>query len=155
MNASKALKPISVYEAPEPDSALSRAFLKIVIGSTALGLGCLAAAVEALRQDTGGFAFHVSAGTFVAFAVGLAAGLYYWKLAAKSPLAARVATAFLVLAGIGGFLYPLRFVPSDKMGEIATGLGVAACAISIGAVLLWRLKLFFDADDAAVQTKKS
>jgi thiosulfate reductase cytochrome b subunit len=140
---------------PQPAAALSRGFYKIVMGSTALALGCMAAAVEALRRNAAGFAFQVSVWTFVAFAVGLAAGLLYWKLAARSLLAVRLGTAFLVLAGVGGFLYPLRFVPADKMADIAAGLGLAVCAISMGAFLLWRMKRFFDKDNAAVETKKA
>jgi hypothetical protein len=147
------LNPSQTYVIPQPEGDLSRAFFKIVVGSTALGLGCMAAAMEALRQDVGGFSFQVSAGTFMAFAVGLAAALLYWKMAARSLAAVRVSSVILSLAGVGGFLYPLRFVPADKMTEIAIGLGAATCAISIGAFLLWRLKRFFDAESAVVETK--
>jgi hypothetical protein len=154
MKPNEVLKSVEADMMPQPEAALSRGLFKIVVGSTALGLGCLAAAIEALRRETGGFTFQVSAGTFVAFSLGLAAGLYYWKLAARSLLAARVGTALLLVAGIGGFLYPLRFVPADKMAEIGIGLGFAVSAISIGAFMLWRLKCFFDADDAAVEIKR-
>jgi hypothetical protein len=154
MKANEILKSAEVYVMPQPEAALSRGLFKIVVGSTALGLGCLAAAMEALRRDTGGFTFQLSARTFVAFSLGLAAGLYYWKLAARSLLAARVGTALLLLAGIGGFLYPLRFVPANKMAEIGIGLGFATSALSVGAFMLWRLKCFFDADDAAVEMKR-
>src|SRR5580692_9546158 len=118
MKTNEILKPAEIIEMPQPETALSRGFLKIVLGSTALALGCMAAAIESLRRDADGFTFQLSAGTLVAFVAGLAAGLYYWKLAAKGHWAARVGTALLVLAGVGGFLYPLRFVPADKMGEI-------------------------------------
>jgi hypothetical protein len=154
MKAKDALRTTELQIMPQPEAALSRGFYKIVLGSTALALGCMAAAAEALRRSASGFRFQLSVGTFVAFAVGMAGGLLYWKLAARSRLALRLGTTFLVLAGIGGFLYPLRFVPSDKMAEIAIGLGFAVCAISTVAFMLWRLKAFFDADNAAVETKK-
>jgi ABC-type uncharacterized transport system permease subunit len=154
MKANEALKPTEVLEMTPPEAAQSRSFFIIVRGSTALALGCMAAVLEALRRDADGFTIHVSAGTFVAFAAGFAAGLYFWKMAARSLLAARVGIALLLLAGLGGFLYPLRFVPSDKRADIATGLFVAACAVSTGAVLLWKMKRFFDKDAAAAETEK-
>jgi hypothetical protein len=60
----------------------------------------------------------------------------------------------LLVAGVGAFLYPLRFVRSDKMVEIAIGLAFATCALSMVALQLWKIKLFFDADDEAVEVKK-
>jgi hypothetical protein len=155
MKAQHTLKPAESNIMAQPEAALSRGFYKIVLGSTALALGCMAAAVQALRRSATGFTFRVSVWTFVAFAVGLAAGLLYWKLAARSVLAVRLGTTLLVLAGVGGFLYPLRFVPEDKWADIAIGLGFAVCAISTVAFLLWRMKCFFEADQAAVEIKKS
>ena len=138
---------------PPPETTLSRGLYKIVLGSTALALGGMAAALEALRPSATGFGFRISVWTFVAFAVGWAAGLLYWKLEARSRLAGRIGNAFLLLAGLGGFLYPLRFVPSDKKADIGIGLGLAVCALSMGAFLLWRMKRFFDKDNAAVERK--
>jgi hypothetical protein len=154
MKAKEALNTTEVHGLPQSADTLSRGFYEIARGATALALGCMAAALEMLRRNAAGFTFQVSVWTFVAFAVGLAAGLFYWKLAARSLPAVRLGTAFLVLAGIGGFLYPLRFVPKDKMADIAIGLGAAVCAISMGTFLLWRMKRFFDKDNAAVETKR-
>jgi len=140
---------------PDPDAALSRGFFRIVRASTALALGGMVAALEALRRSPVGFTFHVSVWTFVAFAAGCAAGLFYWRLAARSRLASRMGTALLLAAGVGGFLYPLRFVPADKMGEIAIGLSFAVCALTIVVFLLWRLKRFFEADNDAVEREKN
>jgi len=154
MSAHELLKPVQAPEMPQPQSAFDRGLFGIVLGSTALGLGCMAAAIQAVRRDAAGFRFQVSWGTLVAFAVGVAAGFLYWKLAAKSLLAARLGTAFLLLSGVGGFLYPLRFVPADKLADTAIGLGAATCAISTVAFLLWKLKRFFEADAAAAETKK-
>src|SRR5277367_3314749 len=102
----------------------------------------MAAALQALRSSADGFTFHVSVWTFVA-------------LAARSRLASRMGTALLLAAGVGGFLYPLRFVPANKMGEITIGLSFAVCALTMVAFLLWRLKLFFEADNDAVESKKN
>jgi hypothetical protein len=154
MKANVSLKPAGLSMLAQADASLSRAFFKIVVGSTALGLGFLAAAIEAVGRDVGGFTFQASAGTFVAFALGMAAGLYFWKVAVRSLWAVRAGSALLVLAGFGGFLYPLRFVPNDKMAEIGIGLGFAVCALSCGAFMLWRMKRFFDEDDAAEESNK-
>jgi hypothetical protein len=154
MKANEALKPVEMQTMPQPEATLGRALFKIVLGSTALALGCMAATLQSLQRGASGFTFHVSLGTIAAFALGMAAGLLYWKLAAGSLLAVRLGTAFLLLAGVGGFLYPLRFVRADKMSEIAIGLAFATCAISTVALMLWKMKRFFDADAAAVETDK-
>jgi hypothetical protein len=154
MKADESLKPARTKMMPQLEATLGRGLFRIVLGTTVLGLGCMAAALQALQRGSTGFTFRVSAWTFVAFAVGSAAGFLYWKLTASSLLAARLAAAMLLVAGVGAFLYPLRFVRSDKMVEIAIGLAFATCALSMVALQLWKIKLFFDADDDAVEDKK-
>jgi hypothetical protein len=154
MKANEATKPAEIQIMPQLEATLGRGLSKIVLGSTALALGCMAAALQSLQRGASGFTFHVSLGTFAACALGMAAGLLYWKLAAGTLWAVRLGTAFLLLAGVGGFLYPLRFVRADKMSEIAIGLAFATCAISMVALLLWKLKGFFDADAAAAEAKQ-
>jgi len=153
MKAKHPLELAEVQEASPGESSVSSVFAKIVRGSTALGLGFMAAAIESLRSKASGFTFQFSMGTVAAFALGAAAGLVFWKLAAGSRLASRAGAAFLLIAGLCGFLYPLRFVPPDHMADTAIGLSVAAGAVSIGGVLLWRMKRFFDEDDAAEVVK--
>jgi hypothetical protein len=154
MNANEPLKSAEVFATSQPEAALGGGLFKIVLGSTALALGCMAAALQALRRGTDGFKFQLSFGTFVAFAVGFAAGFLYWKLTVRSLFAARLGNTLLVLAGVGAFLYPLRFARPDKMSDIATGLGAASCAIALVALLLLKMKRFFDADTAAVEKKE-
>jgi hypothetical protein len=153
MRTNETQKPVEVPIMPQPEAFLGRGLFRIVLGSTALALGCMAATLQALQRGASGFTFQASLGTLAAFAVGMAAGLLYWKLAAGSLRAVRLGTAFLLLAGVGGFLYPLRFVRADKMSDIAVGLAIATCAVSLVALLLWKMKRFFDADAAAVETK--
>jgi hypothetical protein len=151
---SEVMKPAKVPLQLQPAASLSRVFSRIVRGSTALGLGCMAAAIESLRSDAAGFSFQVSLGTVAAFAAGAAVGLFYWKMASRSRLAAVGGAALLVLAGLAGFLYPLRFVPANKIAPIAIGLLLATCLILIWAFLLWRMNRFFVADDATMNPKK-
>ena len=122
MKASDVLEPNEPIVLPPSKAALGGVFYRIVVASTALGLGCMAAVFEALRQEAGGFTFRISAWTFVAFAVGAVAGILYWKMAARSLLAARVNTGAAVVIRSRWISYPLRFVPSDKMTDIAVGL---------------------------------
>src|SRR5580658_6805204 len=129
MKPNETLKPAKTKMMPQLEATLGRGLFRIVLGTTVLGLGCMAAALQALQRGSTGFTFRISAGTFVAFAVGSAAGFLYWKLTASTLLAARLGAAMLLVAGVGAFLYPLRFVRSDKMVEIAIGLGFATCAI--------------------------
>lgn len=143
-------KPAGGFEAQkaasEPEPKSTRDFLNIASLSTALAFGCVAATVESLRGDRSGFSFQISVGTFAAFVVGAVVAIIYWRLALRNSFAARSASFLLALAGIGAFLYPLRFVPSERLPEVAIGLGTATCAISIVVWLLWRVKRFLDAD---------
>jgi hypothetical protein len=128
----------------EPKS--SRDFFKIASISTAIGLGCAAASTESLRSSPVGFSFQITAGTFVAFAVGAAIGFFYWKLIAKSTTAARIGSVLLGLAGIGLFLYPLRFVPSGTLPDLTIGLLIATGALGTVGFIIWRIARFLDAD---------
>ena len=80
MKANETPKPADPYLLPQLEATLGRGLFNIVLGSTCLALGCMAAALQALRRGPSGFTFRLSAGTFVAFGVGLAAGCLYWKL---------------------------------------------------------------------------
>jgi hypothetical protein len=58
----------------------------------------------------------------------------------------RAAFAIVVLIGVGGFFYPLRFVPSEKMSQIFGGLGLAVIALSVVAGLLLMARRFFEGE---------
>jgi FtsH-binding integral membrane protein len=136
-----------VNQSPEgPDSRSTRDFLRIASASTALAFGCVAASMASLRGSAAGYSFEITVWTFVAFAVGALVAWWYWRLVAKNPRAARRASWLLALAGVGLFLYPLRYAQSDKLLEVAEGLGLAFCALAIVGWLLWRVKRFLDKD---------
>ena len=145
-NTLPALKPNNVAEKSDSESRSLRVFFKIASLGTALGLGAAAASTASLRSSAVGFSFQLSAGTFVAFAIGAAIALIYWKLVASNSKAARRGSILLALAGVGLFLYPLRFVPAGNLHDLIIGLILATCALSIAGFLLWRVKRFLDMD---------
>src|SRR4051794_11560672 len=118
---------------------------RVVTCSTALGFGCMFASLEALRPSPTGFSFEFSLRTVIAFAVGGAWVFPFWRFLFKNSSASgrkmkiiwAVGFAALAVLGIGAFLYPLRFVPREKLPEIRTGLITAFFALSGVVGLLW------------------
>jgi hypothetical protein len=130
-----------------------RWLFKIVSYSTASALGAVVASDQALIKDASGFSFHLSMGTPAAFAVGVLAGLIYWKIVFAGStggrvLLLRISSFLLLLGGVGAFLYPLRFLPTEKLPEVFVGLSTAAVALSLVAFVLWRFKKFFEQETA-------
>ncbi len=120
--------------------------LRIATVSTALAFGALAASTEALRSNAAGFCFQASFRTAVAAVIGGAGAVLYWKLAGRGLADARKGAWLLVLAGLGFFLYPLRFVSPEKLAETLQGLAFAVVALSTVGFMLWRVKRFLDED---------
>jgi asparagine N-glycosylation enzyme membrane subunit Stt3 len=134
-----------------PDS--DQAFFRFATGSTAVAFAVVFGAMESLRVSGSGFTFHLSLGTGVAAAIGAAVALIYWKIilrdrATKNHLRTRVASILLLLAGVGLFLYPLRFVPKNRLSEISQGLIAAVVVVSAGGCTLWRIKRHLEKDSA-------
>ncbi len=138
-------------DANRAGSKNERVFFGIVSCATALGLGVMLASLQALYKDGSGFAFRISAGTIAAFAIGAAAGLVYWRAALRSCFLRRISSLILFAVGAGAFLYPLRFLPGEKLPEVFQGIGAAAVALSILGFMLWRLMRFFDQDAARTE----
>jgi FtsH-binding integral membrane protein len=145
-NTIESLKPTTAAEKSDSESRSSRDFYRIASLGTALGFGTAAASTASLCSSSVGFSFQLSVATFVAFVVGAAVGLIYWRLVASNSKAARRASFLIALAGVGLFLYPLRFVPAGNLHDLIIGLILAACALSIVGFLLWRVKRFLDKD---------
>jgi hypothetical protein len=130
-----------------------------MILATALGCGAMAASLEALHAGATGFYFTLSWRTGLIFVCGAAIVLWVWKIVlneADTPrhrLARRVVKGLLLVSAGAAFLYPLRFVPKSKLPEIAIGLGLAACALSIVGYLLLRTRRFLEADEQENESK--
>lgn len=130
-----------------------RDVLRIIIWGTAVAFGFLAASLQALRSNPAGFTFQVSVLTFFAFAVGVGIVLGFWKIILNRSGGARQksrrfwAELLLLLFGMAAFLYPLRFVPADKLPEMITGLIIAVFALSLVGCLLVMVGRFLESDD--------
>src|SRR6266566_1501435 len=120
---------------------------RIMVLSSSVACGFAAASLEALQPD---FSFHVSGKTPVAFAVGAALVWIYWRIifsASKAPRQNRLrftASALLILAGVAGFLYPLRFIAPNNYADVLIGLAIAFGVLSGVAGLLLYCKRFLD-----------
>ncbi|MDB6121875.1 MAG: hypothetical protein JWQ71_868 [Pedosphaera sp.] len=123
--------------------------------STALAFGCMIASLEALRPSGTGFSFEVTFRTLIAFMLGGTIAFPFWRLILngsnwsqrKLTIVGVSLVLLLLLLGVGAFLYPLRFVPKDKLPEIRTGLITAVFALSGVGLLLWGVKRFIDSDE--------
>ena len=142
-----------------------RVFLRLAILGTSTLLGFGAASLVALRRTEAGLSLAWTVWVPVAFVAGVGAGWFYWRVAGRMILSenrplgtleageARTVrrkfvglSAGLGAAGLGAFLYPLRFVPREKLSDIGTGLGAAFVVLSLVGVVLWRVKRFLDSD---------
>jgi len=135
------------------DSLLNPRLRVIMVLGSSLAAGFAVGSLEALQPN---FSFKVSAKTVIAFALGAAMVWIYWTILlnpSKTPRQNRlrwVASAVLFLAGVAGFLYPLRFIAPNNYPDVILGLGAALCGISVIAVLLLACKRFLDRDSESV-----
>ncbi|MES1180307.1 MAG: hypothetical protein ABUL66_00430, partial [Verrucomicrobiota bacterium] len=129
--SNETMKTANLEAERELESPNGRLLMKIVLWSTALSFGCAFASDQALQFSTGGFSFQFSLGTLVAFAVGVAFGLLFWRLAAGGKSGILKAMALMIFVGLGLFLYPMRFVQTRHLMEVAVGLVAAVFALSV------------------------
>jgi hypothetical protein len=133
---------------------------RIIILGTSIAFGCVLGSLEALRPSRTGYSFEITLRTFVAFLVGAALVFPFWHIifrAARTPhqkSSRRWAMVFLVLFGIGAFLYPLRFMPTEKLSALLIGLTASVVALSGVAGLLLMVKRFVDQDEKQNTIKK-
>jgi hypothetical protein len=122
---------------------------RVMMLGSSLTAGFATASLQALQPS---FSFQISFKTLVAFGLGFVALLAYWRIffsSSDSPGQKRlrvIASILLALAGVAGFLYPLRFIAPNNHAEVAAGLGLAFCALAGVTVLLFWCKRFLDED---------
>lgn len=126
-----------------------RDLVRVMVVGTAISFGFMFALLQTLRVDASGWSFTVSSGTAVAFLAGAGLTTGAWMLALRgrgpgrrNPL--RLLSPIVLAVGLVGFLYPLRFMPVDKLPDIAIGLCLATVALSIVGALIWQISRFLE-----------
>src|SRR4051794_36447735 len=116
----------------KPERETDRTLNWIIILGLAISFSSIIATLEALRGTPTGLKFSITWRTFFALFIGAAVTIPCFRLIVLSERKSlrRVALCLVVLIGISGFFYPLRFVPREKMRDIFIGLGFAAIALS-------------------------
>jgi hypothetical protein len=126
---------------------------RIMVGGTAIGFGFMVASLEALRSSSSGFSFQITWRTCVAFVLGATALVPFWKIVFGLVSGDRTrsrhvwAALLFLLIGVAAFLYPTRYVPSEKLPELYTGFFLAVCTLSLLAGILIVIGRFLEADD--------
>lgn len=137
------------------DSKMQRGLYKILTYSTAVAFGTMIASIEAIRMSPTGFTFEISFWTVIAFLLGGAVAFPFWKFIFNatnlSPKQLKWVwsgfLAIMIVLGVGSFLYPLRYVPREKLHDIAVGLAGALLVLSLIGFVVWRIKHFLDWDE--------
>ncbi|HEX3988321.1 MAG TPA: hypothetical protein VHZ30_02745 [Verrucomicrobiae bacterium] len=133
--------------------------LRVMVLGTTSACAVMAGTLEALRAREDGFYFDISWRTGVVVICSAAMVMWAWRIVldeTETPrhrLARRVVKGILLAVAAAAFLYPLRFVPKSKLPEIAIGLGMATCALSIVGFLLFRARRFLEEDEKKTEEK--
>lgn len=130
----------------------------IMIGSSALGMGCLLASLTVLDLGKGGIEFHWSNYALLAFPAGALLAAGYWLLVFRlgdqdqTTSGRRVlfgSSIFMLVFAVAVFMYPLRFITPEKRSDVLIGLTVAIGALScVGYMIRTVVKMLEDEDDA-------
>ncbi len=130
----------------------------IVRYGIAMAFGFMVASLEALRP---GLEFQISFGTLLAFLLGAFSALAYWRVVWKAFAGGRRksvliwgSSLFLVFLGVGSFLYPLRYVQSEKLREIFPALAMVVLAASFWIFVLRRLHRYFSSDETHADNRQ-
>ena len=145
---------------PEASDTVERSpFLRwIMIGSSALGLGCLLASLTVLDLGKGGIEFHWSNYALIAFPAGAGLAAGYWLLVFRLGEKDEVesgrrtvygASIFMLLLAVAVFMYPLRFITPEKRSDVLIGLGIAVCALSCVGFMIRTVVKMLEEEDAA------
>lgn len=136
----------------------SPALRRVVIASSALGMGMLLASLTVLSRGESGIQWHWSNLAFPAFALGATVAALYWRLvfrlgAGNDGRASRLllysTSVVLLLLGVAILLYPLRYVTPERRRDVLIGLAVAIAALSVvGFMMRTVVKMLEDEDDA-------
>lgn len=133
-----------------------RGFRAVMVGSSALGAGCLIASLPMVQSGPGGIDFRWSYWALPAFALGAVMAIGFWQLIfrlarhrgdeAASRRKLYAASAGLMLVAFGAFIYPLRFVVPERRTDVLIGLGMAIIALSAVGLLIRTVVKWLESD---------
>ena len=132
-------------------------FKRIVVWSTALGFATALGSMAAVQHSPGrGFEFGWNWSIPIWMCVGALISWKFWNAALEfgdrvTPGNKRnfaIYCALFVALGIGEVLYPIRFVDRAVWMELAKGLLTAACFLSTGAFIIFKIGRAFGQMDA-------
>lgn len=127
------------------------------MAASALGMGGVVASLATVRQGPYGFEFHWTPLAIPGFVAGALIGCLYWALifrfsARTGSRSGRrsILAASLVLMGLAlvAFLYPIRFIPDEKRGEVIIGLSAAIVVLGGIGYVIHTLVQWLEQDDA-------
>ncbi len=109
-------------------------FRAMVMAGSAAGMGGMVASLTTLKQGPYGFEFHWSNLAIPGFVAGALISCLYWAMifrySARSGSASGrrfvgIASMTLLALAVVAFLYPIRFIPDQKRGDVIVGLSGA------------------------------
>lgn len=130
-------------------------FRALVMLASAVGMGGVVASLTTLRQGPFGFEFHWTSLAIPAFVAGALVACGYWALIFRySSRAGSVggrrwiggASIVLLLMAVVAFLYPIRFIPEQKRGDVIIGLSAAVVVLSGIGYLIHTIVKWLDQD---------
>ena len=130
-----------------PSSTNDRFFQQLVAIATGLAFAGMLASLAAVEIGAGGklvLRWHWAILPLVV--LGLIIGVSFWRLVFRSAAHEsnrsrrhlKQAAAGLALMAISAFLYPLRFVQSERRSEVLIGLALAIAVLTFVGWLLWK-----------------
>jgi hypothetical protein len=133
-----------------------RGFRAVMVGSSALGAGCLIASLPMVQSGPSGIDFRWNYWAIPAFALGAVMAVGFWQLIfrlavqrgdeAASRRKLYAASAGLMLVAFGAFIYPLRFVVPERRTDVLIGLGMAIIALSAVGMLIRTVVKWLESD---------
>ncbi len=127
-----------------------------MMGSSALGAGCVIASLTIVRRGPAGLDFSWSNWAIPAFGLGALIAIGFWRLVFRlgsrggDEVASRrkllVASVGLMLVAFGAFVYPLRFVAPERRQDVLIGLGVAIVVLSAVGLLIRTVVKWLESD---------
>jgi len=117
------------------------AFRTLVMLGSAAGMGGMVASLTTLKQGPYGFEFHWSNLAIPGFVAGALISCLYWAMifrysaragSASGRRFVGIASMTLLALAVVAFLYPIRFIPEQKRGDVIVGL--AGAIVVLGGI---------------------